>query len=304
MAGKTPYWWQRCIPRYGNWGGVGWSAGIWNNDPAATNWSIGVVDDMDALFKLHDWAYQLGLDRDDADRRLVNGLKTVDVATQRGRAYRIGAMIVFTAWPYVRRIFEGGTMRKIVFSVVVLVALAMLAFATFGLAVDVPPLTAAELSPEAHPIWLILAGEGFWGAIVIGVAGFVYKIARPYILTWVKERKLAKLYLAGEACAAQTRAVYVEGMKAANADGKLTEDEKLFVFTQCKQGMIAFMKSQGEDIIKEYGDIVVDALIELIVSRMGNPVLKAVAAPLPDSASLPIPELEPGMPVKTVEVSG
>lgn len=157
----------------------------------------------------------------------------------------------------------------------------------FAVAADVPPLTAAELSPAAGPIWLFLAGEGFWGAIVLGVAGFVYKMARPYVLAWVGERKLAKLYLAVEACVAQTQAVYVEGMKAANSDGKLTEDEKDEVLSACRRAVVAHMRTQGVDVLKEYGDAFVDALIELVLSRLQNPLVKAVARPLPDSAPLP-----------------
>ncbi|MCD8138326.1 MAG: hypothetical protein LUE17_00845 [Planctomycetaceae bacterium] len=156
-----------------------------------------------------------------------------------------------------------------------------------AVAVEVPALTAAELSPVANPIWLILAGEGVWGAIVVGIAGFMYRLLKPYVLAWLEERKLAKLYLAAEACTAQVQVLYVEGMKAANADGKLTEDEKRFVLKQCKDAMIVFMQTQGVDIIKEYGDVVIDAIIELIVSRMNNPLMKAVAAPLLDFAPLP-----------------
>ncbi|MCD8352433.1 MAG: hypothetical protein LUC93_17655 [Planctomycetaceae bacterium] len=156
-----------------------------------------------------------------------------------------------------------------------------------AVAVEVPPLTAAELSPEAHPLWLHLAGQTLWGGIVIGIARYLYKLARPSIVEWIQDRKIAKLYFAVEACSAQVQATYVEGMKAANADGKLTEDEKLFVFTQCKQMAVAFMQTQGVDIIREYGDVVIDAVIELIVSRMNNPLMKAVAAPLDASPPLP-----------------
>ncbi|MCD8349900.1 MAG: hypothetical protein LUC93_04730 [Planctomycetaceae bacterium] len=173
-----------------------------------------------------------------------------------------------------------------------------------AVAVEVPPLTAAELFPEAHPMWLFLAGQTFWGAIVVGIAGFAYKLLRPYIIAWLEDKKLAKLYLAVEACTAQVQVVYVEGMKAKNADGKLTEDDKLFVFNQCKQTVIAFMQTQGIDIIKEYGDVVIDAIIELIVSRMNNPLMKAVAAPLLDSAPLPPSVSQGAMPESTGGASG
>lgn len=173
-----------------------------------------------------------------------------------------------------------------------------------ALASEAPPLTAAELGQEASSVWLFLAGEGFWGAIVVALAGFVYKLLRPYIIAWVEQHKLGKLYLAVEACVADVNAKYVEGMKAANADGKLTEDEKDFVFGQCKQELAVFMRTQGVDIIKEYGDVAVDALIELILSRMKNPLARAVAAPLSGSAPLP-PSVSLGvMPASTGAASG
>ncbi len=188
-------------------------------------------------------------------------------------------------------------MRRFVLGVLGLLALAMLALSIPGLALDVPPLTAAEFSQEAHPVWLFLSGNGFWGALFTGIAGFIYKLARPYLLAWLEERRFAKLYLSGETCVAGVNRVYVEGMKAAHADGKLTEDKKNFVFNKCKQELVAFMQSQGVDIVKQYGDAFVNFLIELIVARMKNPFVKAVAAPLPDSPPLP-PSVSQGvMPV-------
>lgn len=96
-TGNSPYWWQRLIPRYGNWGGVGWSAGRWNNDPAATDWTVPPVDAMDALFKAHDRAYQTGACRIEADRLMVGGLREVGVKGLYARLYRGGAMAVFSA---------------------------------------------------------------------------------------------------------------------------------------------------------------------------------------------------------------
>lgn len=101
---NSPRWWQRLIPRYGNWGGVGWSAGRWNNDPALTDWSVEPVDALDAECKFHDWAYQHNFDRDAADWNLVRGLKGVRPATLYGKFYRLLAMAAFTVWPRVRRL--------------------------------------------------------------------------------------------------------------------------------------------------------------------------------------------------------
>lgn len=180
---------------------------------------------------------------------------------------------------------------------VVVVAVAILSPGLFSPALGglVPPVSPADFAAdaaasEAHPVWLILAGEGFWGAIVVGLAGFAYRFLRPYVLAWLEERKLAKLFLAAEACVARNNALYVEQMKAANADGRLTEDEAAVVFRRCRENLVEFMRSQGVDIVKEYGDLFVDAIIELIVARLKNPLARAVAAPLSaSSASAPLP---------------
>ena len=102
MSANKPYWWQCLIPRYGNWGGVGWSAGRWNNDPTLTDWSIPAIDAMDELFKVHDWAYQNGIDLDKADRELVAGLWCLSISGFRENLYRAGAIVVFSVWPFIR----------------------------------------------------------------------------------------------------------------------------------------------------------------------------------------------------------
>ena len=102
MTVNKPYWWQRLCPRYGNWGGIGWSAGKWNNDPLLTDWSVPSIDAMDELFKWHDWAYQHCLDRDVADHNLVQDLLALDVNGLYPKFYRLGAIAVFTIWPLIR----------------------------------------------------------------------------------------------------------------------------------------------------------------------------------------------------------
>ncbi len=104
MTENSPHWWQRLIPRYGNWGGVGWSSGRWNNDPAQTDWSVRAVDEMDEAFRQHGWPYQHSGDRDAADRDLVLALRDIRPATFYGKFYRLLAMTAFTVWPRVRRL--------------------------------------------------------------------------------------------------------------------------------------------------------------------------------------------------------
>lgn len=111
-TGSRPHWWQRLIPRYGNWGGVGWSGGTWCNDPALTDWDAEPIDYMDEIFKAHDEAYQTGKNLDIADRVLVTALRYVRAVGIYARLYRIGAMIAFTLWPWIRKTWRKIIMRK------------------------------------------------------------------------------------------------------------------------------------------------------------------------------------------------
>lgn len=106
---KRGHFWHKLFPTYGNWGGVCWTGGKWNDDPAQTDWTVDPVDYMDSLFKCHDWMYQTCRARerlDYADRYLVQRLHYARPGSLYGKAYRIGAMVIFTVWPYVRRLFH------------------------------------------------------------------------------------------------------------------------------------------------------------------------------------------------------
>lgn len=99
MIATERKWWQ-WFPRYGNWGGPGWSAGCWN--PFGTDWDFVAIDEMDELFKWHDFAYQNGYDRDVADYNLVCDLKQLSVKGVYANCYRIGAILCFSVWPRIR----------------------------------------------------------------------------------------------------------------------------------------------------------------------------------------------------------
>lgn len=96
MTANRPKWWQRLCPKYGNWGGPGWSAGRYNNNPSLTDWKVVAIDAMDHLFKRHDKGYQSGESWLDADTTLLIGLAAVKVNGFHARVYRAGAIIVFS----------------------------------------------------------------------------------------------------------------------------------------------------------------------------------------------------------------
>ncbi|MCC8190895.1 MAG: hypothetical protein LIP77_09745 [Planctomycetes bacterium] len=41
-----------------------------------------------------------------------------------------------------------------------------------------------DTSAAASSIWLILAGEGTWGAVLVAVVGVLWKVAKPYLDEW------------------------------------------------------------------------------------------------------------------------
>lgn len=96
MTGSDRKWWQYLIPKYGNWGGPGYSAGIWNNDPTKTDWNVPALGPMDQAFKDHDRVYQNGGDIPMADAVLVARLHQITVSGCRSRLYRAGAIFIFS----------------------------------------------------------------------------------------------------------------------------------------------------------------------------------------------------------------
>ena len=80
-----PSFWKRLLPRYGNWGGPGWSSGKWC-PPNETDWSKPPIDALDQLFRDHDFAYQTHGCRKCADLALLMGLRLT-------RTYTTWAMI-------------------------------------------------------------------------------------------------------------------------------------------------------------------------------------------------------------------
>jgi len=88
-------WWPKFLT-YGNWGGPGWSGGVFNHDPALTNWSVPAIDQMDRLFKIHDHMYQNNVSPQYADHWLAKTLPLANVSGVWPRVYKKLAIWVFT----------------------------------------------------------------------------------------------------------------------------------------------------------------------------------------------------------------
>lgn len=87
-------YWPRALT-YGNWGGPGWSGGEFVHDRDRVDWTVPPVDEMDALFKIHDFEVQNKIQG--AHAGLYHGLLNM-VMKPKGtwsRFYRYAAIAVF-----------------------------------------------------------------------------------------------------------------------------------------------------------------------------------------------------------------
>lgn len=110
MQGSTLKIWQYLIPRYGFWGGPGWSGNQWSNDPSETDWAYTVLDNQDECYKRHDWKYQHSeWTRGAADRILWCELHVTHAPRVGPKVYKFLAQTVFA----VRATFKrGGFLRR------------------------------------------------------------------------------------------------------------------------------------------------------------------------------------------------
>jgi hypothetical protein len=85
------------IPTYGNYGGSGYTGGT--TDPLQWNYTTAPVDALDALFKLHDRAYDLRVapveDRPEADLALIQGIARLPEGQLDAQASIYGGLAIF-----------------------------------------------------------------------------------------------------------------------------------------------------------------------------------------------------------------
>lgn len=295
MTASSPYWWQRLFPRYGNWGGIGWSAGIWNNDPALTDWSISAIDEMDELFKWHDWAYQHGCDLDAADWNLVHDLGMVCPQTVYGKFYRLLAMTAFTAWPKIRWLIGDIAMDKRKYwtaaIAVVVTVLWVSLFKSVVFGGDVGGVTAADFdSPEAHWIWSLLANDTVHTAIL-----WILGSGVAAVLGWVKWQgtRKAKAIQCLAAGVRETYEAYVRPAKQASEDGKLDDDERREAVRQAIERGKEIALTFSIDLVKILGKELLPMLVDWLVRLFKGEASASKVAPLSPPQ---LPDLEPSLP--------
>lgn len=98
-------YWPKCLS-YGRWGAPGLSGGRWTDNPADIPWGhlppdMLPIDEMDAAFMDHDYAYQHGTKRWVADLELARRLWWVNPSGWRANAFWAGAMLIFGTRGYI-----------------------------------------------------------------------------------------------------------------------------------------------------------------------------------------------------------
>lgn len=287
MTVSSPYWWQRLLPTYGNWGGIGWSAGTWNNDPAQTDWSVAAIDEMDELFKWHDWAYQHGFALDAADWALVQDFRDVRPGTVYGKFYRLLAMTSFTVCPAFRSTSRRMTMKRFAFVLAAFLVVCAAVFAgpvsDWHFAADVvpgispldfpvPAMVVLQAPQQAHWIWTALTSE-----VIVVVAGWAF----CWILDRIKDSRIRRALLAIKTAVTVTYQEYVRAVKALAPDGKLTVDQKNEALQYAYRKAVELAKSDGIDLLKVFAKETILAIIEKFVGESKAPAVLGPLADLP-----------------------
>ncbi len=107
-------------------------------------------------------------------------------------------------------------------------------------------------------------GLAFIGT-VLGGAWALFKSS-----DWFNRRRNARRERALEALEAgveETYRTYVAAIKAARADGKLTEDERRHARHQARDRAIAFGLREGVDVLRELGEDYLDLWITRLVAK-------------------------------------
>ncbi len=100
----------------------------------------------------------------------------------------------------------------------------------------------------------------FLGAVALAT-GIVVKLG------FIKRYNLARCVLAIQSAVQEVYGNYVKDLKRANADGKLTEDEKAEAVAQAYQRAKTIVSEEGIDLAKYYGPRISRAIIDAAVNK-------------------------------------
>ena len=108
------------------------------------------------------------------------------------------------------------------------------------------------------------------GLTLVGAAvGAVWTAFRSTSLYQrMQQRRHQKALLALEAGVDQTYRTYVQALKQARADGKLTPEEAAEARQRARAAAIEFGRTQGVDVLREVGEQFIDLAIAKLVKRI------------------------------------
>ena len=96
--GGLPEWWQWFIPRCDDWGGVGWSEGLWQKPGDETDFNKPAKSALDKVYKRHDWHYRPGRSRQAGDYKLLCGILTAEIDGTYRKVHAALSFVVFLAF--------------------------------------------------------------------------------------------------------------------------------------------------------------------------------------------------------------
>lgn len=106
-------------------------------------------------------------------------------------------------------------------------------------------------------------------ALIGGLAGLAWTMFRSNdLLRTARNRRFEQALQALEAGVELTYRTYVQAVKEAKADGKLTNEEAREARRRARDAAIEFGRTQGIDVLGELGTAYVDLWIAKLVKRL------------------------------------
>ncbi len=94
----------------------------------------------------------------------------------------------------------------------------------------------------------------------------------------IKARRWARIFEAVEQGVIYASQTYVDAVKEASADGKLTHEESKRALATARDAAIAFGRSRGVDVLREVGREYIDLYIEQALGQMKGGVVTSKLA--------------------------
>lgn len=175
--------------------------------------------------------------------------------------------------------------------------IAVLGFTLGAVAFGVEPPSPQEFGnpivvDAVAPWWGVLVGDGFWAVVIGGILGAVYKVLRPVLLSWLHQHRLGQLFVIVETGVSGFKATLTDKYKQAGG-GKLTPSQAAEIKAACKVYILHFAATQGIDVLREYGDDVINILIEWMLEKIKKEggTAGTIVANLGRVVAPPLPEL-------------